>query len=208
MPIVLPIAQTYITTGIQENVSKISICDETNLPLAILYVESVYSPDYEKECLEVYGTNDDNHPFVKEVMARKQRKEVYVGGRIEMIQLPVHFDFEDIRATPAQVKEQIENMGWNTVVAFQTRNPMHSHMELTLRSLEKAREDTGDDFEQSGILLHPVVGVTQACDINYHTRVRCYKKIMEHYPDQTVTLALLPLSMRMAGPRRHSGTQS
>jgi sulfate adenylyltransferase len=111
------------------------------------------------------------------------------------MRLPLHYDFMDLRYTPEGTKEYFKKNGWTTIIGFQTRNPLHrSHYELTRFALKEVGED-------AKLLLHPSVGVTQDCDIDYHTRVRCYKKLMDKYPEDTVLLSLLPLSMRMAGPR-------
>lgn len=179
------------------------LTDSTNLPLAKFYPTDFYQPDLRRECQMVYGTDDTNHPYVKEVLS--EPGVYYLGGRVERIQLPNHFDFQSLRLTPEQTRKKIADRGWKRVVGFQTRNPMHrSHQELTLRALSTVQEEAkaeGISAEECGILLHPVVGVTQACDVDYHTRVRCYRKLIEHYPNNCVTLSLLPLSMRMAGPR-------
>ena len=97
--------------------------------------------------------------------------------------------------TPKETKEYFKENGWSKIVGFQTRNPMHrSHFELT----KYAQKVAGEDCK---ILLHPVIGVTQECDINYHTRVKCYKKLLKYYEKDECEMSLLNLSMRMAGPR-------
>jgi len=200
MPIVYKIKKSELSK--YSDKTSVILADSTNLPLAQFHISDIYSPDLELECKNVYGTTDDNHPYVNEVLS--DRDILYVGGRIERINLPVHFDFGEYRLTPEDVKSEIKKRGWTNVVGFQTRNPMHrSHMELTLKSLQEVDNGTNT----TGVLIHPIVGITQACDVNYHTRVKCYKKIIERYPkfngsDQPLAmLSLLPLSMRMAGPR-------
>jgi sulfate adenylyltransferase len=181
----------------------IVLTDSTNLPLAKFYPTDFYQPDLRRECQLVYGSDDTNHPYVKEVLSEPD--VYYLGGRVEKIQLPNHFDFQSLRLTPAQTRKRIADRGWKRVVGFQTRNPMHrSHQELTIQALATVKQEAqqvGITSEECGILLHPVVGVTQACDVDYHTRVRCYRKLISHYPNNSVELSLLPLSMRMAGPR-------
>ena len=109
--------------------------------------------------------------------------------------MPLHYDFIEDRLTPYETKEFFKKNKWNKIIGFQTRNPMHrSHYELTQYAMKQA----GDNAR---LLIHPVVGITQDCDINYHTRVRCYQKIIDKYETNTAKLCLLPLSMRMAGPR-------
>lgn len=179
---------------------KVVLTDSTNLPIALFHAEEVYKPDLLTECRLAYGTTDTNHPFVKEVLSDPD--VLHVGGRVEAIQPPLHFDFANLRKTPAEVKQEIKDKGWTRIVGFQTRNPMHrSHQELTLRSRAELLTEDGATESNTGILLHPVVGVTQACDVNYHTRVQCYQQLLKHYQPNTCMLSLLPLSMRMAGPR-------
>jgi sulfate adenylyltransferase len=117
----------------------------------------------------------------------------YVAGRLEGIQTPTHYDSRDLRLTPADLRTEFARRGWRRVVAFQTRNPMHrAHRELTLRAAREA---------DANLLIHPVVGMTKPGDVDHYTRVRCYQTLLGHYPPGAVKLALLPLAMRMAGPR-------
>ena len=202
MPIIYPITEVERNSSTYQEGSKVILTDETNLPIALLSVEEVYQPNLEQECELVYGSTDTNHPYVGELLGRNEGT-YYVGGRVECIQTPFHFDFREERKTPAEVRAMIADKGWKAVVGFQTRNPMHrSHQELTLRAREEMKELVGIENEaDAGVLLHPVVGVTQACDVNYHTRVKCYKRLIQRYPYDCAALSLLPLSMRMAGPR-------
>jgi len=95
--------------------------------------------------------------------------------------------------TPAELRAHFEKLGWQKVVAFQTRNPMHrAHRELTVRAARS---------QQANVLIHPVVGLTKPGDIDHFTRVRVYKAIIQRYPNGMASLALLPLAMRMGGPR-------
>ena len=168
--------------------------DKTNLPLAHFHIEEIYKPDIEKECKGVYGTNDDNHPYVKILQSRPNVH--YIGGRVEKINLPSHFDFNSLRLTPDKVKKMKEERGIKNLVGFQTRNPMHKcHFELVKYALKQVGEPN------TAALVHPVVGITQECDIDYYSRVKCYKKIMKHFDENEGILSLLTLSMRMGGPR-------
>jgi sulfate adenylyltransferase len=137
------------------------------------------------------GADDPAHPAVS--YARKNVKEFYVGGKVQAVQPPQHFDYVDIRFTPAELRAHFKKVSWRKVVAFQTRNPMHrAHRELTVRA---ARQ------HQANVLIHPVVGLTKPGDVDHYTRVRAYQALMPKYPNGMATLALLPLAMRMAGPR-------
>ena len=171
----------------------ITLKDETGVQIASMVIDDVYTPDLLEECKYVLGTDDSNHPYHSIIMENKGKR--YIGGKVTKIRLPLHYDFMDLRYTPDQTKEYFKQKGWTTVIGFQTRNPLHrSHYELTRFALKEVGEE-------AKLLLHPSVGVTQDCDIDYHTRVRCYKKLIDKYPEDTVLLSLLPLSMRMAGPR-------
>jgi sulfate adenylyltransferase len=118
---------------------------------------------------------------------------VYVGGKLTGVEAPTHYDFKHLRESPAEVRARFEKLGWRKVVAFQTRNPLHrAHQEI---SLQAARE------VEANLLIHPVVGMTKPGDVDHYTRVRCYEHVLKYYPEQTTSLSLLPLAMRMGGPR-------
>jgi ATP sulfurylase len=141
--------------------------------------------------MAVFGSADPSHPGVAYLLRHTHRR--YVTGVLEALRLPEHRDFRPLRHTPAQLRAEFARRGWSRVVAFQTRNPMHrAHQELTLRAARK---------HDANLLVHPVVGVTKPGDVEPGTRVRCYQAIMPSYPDGHAMLSLLPLAMRMAGPR-------
>ena len=192
MPITLAIKDSDVKK--YQDAGYIALKDLTGITLAVLQIDDIYKPDLVEECKKVFGTDDDNHPYISLVFG--QGDVHYVGGNVEKINDPLHFDFKELRKTPAETKKYFNENKWENVLAFQTRNPMHrSHFELTKYALSKV----GD--KNAKLLLHPVVGVTQDCDVDYHTRVRCYKKLLKYYDDNSVLLSLLPLSMRMGGPR-------
>ena len=197
MPIVLPISHDDVDKF--KHYESIILKDETGMNIASMDISqenSIYKYNLEEEAKAIFGIFDDNHPYIK--IMKKQYdsgKVYYCGGKITQINPIKHFDFKDYRLSPEQTKQYFKDNTWNKVIGFQTRNPMHrSHYELTKYALNKA----GDN---SRLLLHPVVGVTQDCDVDYYTRVKCYLQILQHYPENTIKLSLLPLSMRMAGPR-------
>jgi sulfate adenylyltransferase len=189
MPITLDVSNTFL-----EKVSrgdKIVLRDAEGIMLAVLTLTEIYHPNLTKEAEQVYGTSDSAHPGVAYLMHETQPN--YISGNLEAVQLPVHYDFAELRHTPKELKAIFAQRGWNKVVAFQTRNPMHrAHVELTTRAAKQA---------EANLLIHPVVGMTKPGDIDHFTRVRIYKKIMDRFPQSTTTLSLLPLAMRMAGPR-------
>ncbi|KAH9949575.1 ATP-sulfurylase [Amylocystis lapponica] len=159
--------------------------------LAILTVEDIYQPDLVKEAVAVFGANDPAHPSV--AYLQNKVKDCYIGGKVQAIQPPTHFDYVALRYTPTELRAHFKKLAWRKVVAFQTRNPMHrAHRELTVRA---ARD------RSANVLIHPVVGLTKPGDVDHYTRVRVYEAIMAKYPNGMGHLALLPLAMRMAGPR-------
>jgi sulfate adenylyltransferase len=169
----------------------IALRDDEGVMLAGLRVAEVWRPDLRAEAAAVFGTTDPAHPGVEHLLHRTQRW--YVTGRLEVLQLPAHADFRGFRYTPAGLRDLFARRGWERVVAFQTRNPMHrAHQELTLRAAVRA---------DANVLIHPVVGVTKPGDVDPYTRVRCYRALLPSYPSGRVMLSLLPLAMRMGGPR-------
>ncbi|VVC76625.1 putative bifunctional SAT/APS kinase [Aquicella siphonis] len=170
---------------------KIALRDTEGLLLAILEVSDVWKADKKSEALAVFKTLDDSHAGVAHLL--QKTKDYYVGGGLIPVALPNHYDFKHLRQTPAELREIFRQRGWNKIVAFQTRNPMHrAHQELTMRAMQH----TG-----AKLLLHPVAGETKPGDIDYYLRVRCYEHVLPAYPAHSVHLSLLPLAMRMAGPR-------
>jgi sulfate adenylyltransferase len=162
-----------------------------NDPLAILTLAELFDWSRETEARHVYGTTDPRHPLVAEMASWGSR---LVSGPLTVLDLPRHHDFTALRRTPRQVRSLLGEAGADNVVAFQTRNPIHrAHEELTKRA---AHEVGG------ALLIHPVVGLTKPGDIDHYTRVRAYKALVDRYYDPRRTvLSLLPLAMRMGGPR-------
>lgn len=170
---------------------QIALRDAKNDLLAVLDVDEIYEWDRDRTAASVFGTTDPRHPLVSEI-ARWGRYNV--TGRLRVLNLPVYHDFNDLRLTPVQTRERLGALGRPNVVAFQTRNPIHhAHEIMTQRAIEMI---------DGTLLLHPVVGMTKEGDIDHYTRVRTYKAVAERaYPPDRVLLSLLPLAMRMAGPR-------
>ncbi len=187
MPITLTISKEDLPTREE----WIALRDSRNNLIAAIRVEEVFTWDPVREARLVLGTTDARHPLVSEM---EQWGDLCISGELKVINMPVYFDFVDIRRSPTETRAQLEAMGHPNVVAFQTRNPMHRvHEELTKRA---AGEIGGS------LLIHPVVGLTKPGDVDHFTRVRVYKALKNGYydPEKTV-LSLLPLAMRMAGPR-------
>jgi sulfate adenylyltransferase len=174
-----------------ERGTMLALMEPEGVMLAALEVEELWQPNREAEAQAVFGSAELRHPGVQQFLMNTN--PIYVSGKLEVLQLPEHFDYRSLRLTPTQLRKCFATLGWNRVVAFQTRNPLHhAHLELTMRATRDTR---------AKLLVHPVVGTTKAGDVDYHTRVRCYRAIMPSYPKGTAMLALLPLAMRMAGPR-------
>ncbi len=187
IPITLPVDEDALPSWGEQ----ITLSDTRNNTLAVMQIEEVYPWDSLRESRLVLGTTDSRHPLISEMV---RWGKVYVSGALKMIDLPIYHDFMNLRLTPTEVRARLEGMGNEQVVAFQTRNPMHRiHEELTKRAAEEVN---------GSLLIHPVVGMTKPGDVDHYTRVRVYRTLLENYYDQESTLlSLLPLAMRMAGPR-------
>jgi sulfate adenylyltransferase len=169
----------------------VALRNAKNELLAVMKVEEIYEWDFNETAQKLLGTQDLRHPLVVEM---KQWGRLNIAGRLQVLQIPRHFDFQSLRLTPAQTRERLKGLGRPNVVAFQTRNPLHrAHEELTKLAMERV---------DGLLLLHPVVGMTNPGDVDHFTRVRTYRAIAEGYYDpQRIVLSLLPLAMRLAGPR-------
>jgi len=189
IPITLDVSDAFAeTVNVGE---KLALRDAEGVVLGILTLESKWTPDKAAEAVAVFGADDKAHPAVNYL--HNKAGNVYLGGSITGLELPAHYDFGHLRLTPAKLRAYFQERGWTRVVAFQTRNPMHrAHVELTIRAAKTA---------EANLLIHPVVGMTKPGDVDHYSRVRCYEHVLRTYPDQTAMLSLLPLAMRMGGPR-------
>ncbi|HVR40343.1 MAG TPA: bifunctional sulfate adenylyltransferase/adenylylsulfate kinase, partial [Thermoanaerobaculia bacterium] len=159
--------------------------------LAVMTIEEIYGWDDEEVAAKVFGTNDPRHPLVAEM---KRWGKLNISGKLRALPVAKPIDFRELRRTPAEVRELLAATGHRDVVAFQTRNPLHRvHEELTKRAIAAV---------DGVLLLHPAVGMTKPGDVDHFTRVRTYKALAErYYPKDRIVLSLIPLAMRMAGPR-------
>ncbi len=187
IPITLPVAST---TKLEIG-KDITLRSPNNDLIAIMTVEEIFDWSPSIEARLVLGTEDTRHPLVAEMALWGK---FCISGRLRVINLPKHYDFTDLRKTPAETRSTLQSLGYSDIVAFQTRNPIHrAHEELTKRA---AKQIGGT------LMIHPVVGMTKPGDVDHFTRVRAYKSLVERYYDKSRTfLSLLPLAMRMAGPR-------
>ena len=189
IPITLDVSEEFAKSLSPGN--QLALRDDEGVMLASLNVEVVWKPDREAEANAVFGTTNREHPGVAQLCDRTQTH--YVGGRVTAIQPITHYDYKQLRHTPDELRGEFAKLGWTKVVAFQTRNPMHrAHQELTLRAAKEI---------EANLLIHPVVGLTKPGDVDHYTRVRCYQALLHRYPAQTAMLSLVPLAMRMGGPR-------
>jgi sulfate adenylyltransferase len=189
IPITLDVTEEFAADLKQGD--HIALRDLEGVILATLEVGDIWTPDLDVEAKGVYGTTDVAHPAVNYL--KHIGNPVYVGGKLTGIEQPTHYDFKHLRDGPGEVRDRFQKLGWRKVVAFQTRNPMHrAHQELTLRAARDV---------EANLLIHPVVGMTKPGDVDHFTRVRCYEQLLHRYPEQTTMLSLLPLAMRMGGPR-------
>jgi sulfate adenylyltransferase len=189
IPVTLDVPREVVTR--LEAGQMLALREPEGVMLAAVRVDEVFEPDRDLEAELVYGTGNREHPGVSHLLTRTH--PLYVAGELEAVSPPTHYDFRGLRLTPAELRAEFERLGWRRVVAFQTRNPMHrAHQELTLRAAKRV---------EASLLIHPVVGITKAGDVDHYTRVRCYQALLARYPRYTAMLSLLPLAMRMAGPR-------
>jgi sulfate adenylyltransferase len=190
MPITLDVTEEF-AKKLTPGTSKVALRDPEGVMVAVLNVEEVWQADRKAEAQAVFATTSSAHPGAD--YAINKSNPWYVGGKLEGTQIPSHYDFRNLRLTPAEVRAEFARVGWRKVVAFQTRNPMHrAHVELAFRAAKQV---------EASLLIHPVVGMTKPGDVDYYTRVRCYQLLLSKFPQSTAKLSLLPLAMRMGGPR-------
>ncbi|MFP4226081.1 MAG: bifunctional sulfate adenylyltransferase/adenylylsulfate kinase [Desulfobacterales bacterium] len=189
MPICLDVSES-IASNLEAGQS-VALRDPEGFMLAVMHVEDIWPVDRKKEADRVFETRDPSHPGVAYLFSKAG--DYYLGGRLEVVSLPLHFDFKQLRMPPTEVRHFFAKLGWQRVVGFQTRNPLHRpQFEMTTKAMRQAR---------ANLLLLPVVGMTRPGDFDHYTRVRCYRAMASHYPPDSHVLSLLPLAMRLSGPR-------
>ncbi len=168
---------------------RVALRDADGALLGVMTVESKWQPDKQRE-LQACFRGDENHPAWGYLQSSGSW---YLGGPIEVVALPRHENFLEHRLTPAQTRAAFAERGWNTVSAFQTRNPIHrAHEYLTKVALEQT----------DGLLVHPLVGDTKSDDVPSEVRMQCYQVLLEkYYPMDRTLLAVYPQAMRYGGPR-------
>jgi sulfate adenylyltransferase len=190
MPVCLDVTEK--TAQALEKGQRVALNDQEGVLLAILTVSDIWPAEPKREAEAVYGTNDPYaHPEVYNLFER--RSSWYVGGRLEGVSLPVHYDFQDLRLTPSETVRRFTMNGWRKVLGFHTDEYLHcAHREMVL----SAARDAG-----AAILLHPVADLCHPGDIDYYTQVRCYQHFIKHFPPNMILLGLMPFAGRDAGPR-------
>ncbi len=189
IPVTLDVSEEF--AGAIDRGQRIALRCPEGVLIAVMEVGDAWRPDPVAEAQAVFGTQDPLHPAVDHLLHRSH--SVYLGGRLQGIEPPTHYDYKHLRDGPHELRAKFKKWGWKRIVAFQTRNPMHrAHQELTFRAAQRV---------EANLLIQPVVGLTKPGDVDHYTRVRCYERILKTYPEQTTTLSLLGLAMRMGGPR-------
>jgi sulfate adenylyltransferase len=189
IPICLDIPDTQART--LEVGQSVAIRDPEGFLLAIMHIEDIWPIECEKEASQIYGTRDQAHPGVHYLF--NTSGDYYIGGKVEVLSLPLHFDFKQLRMTPEEIRTIYRKLSWQRVVGFQTRNPIHRpQFEMTIKAMRQTK---------ANLLFLPIAGMTKPGDFDHYTRVKCYRAVTHHYPPDSFILNLLPLAMRMAGPR-------
>lgn len=189
MPITLDVTADFAETVTEGQ--SVTLRDLEGVVIAIFDLESQWLADKKLESKLIFNSIDELHQGVDYLINRAN--PVYLGGTLRGIEAPRHYDYQSLRDTPAELRARFNKIGWRKIVAFQTASPMHrAQRELTFRAAR--------DLE-ANLLIHPVVGMTKPDDSEHYARIRCYEHILSEYPEQTTDLSLLPLAMRMGGPR-------
>ncbi|HDL85926.1 MAG TPA: sulfate adenylyltransferase, partial [Candidatus Acetothermia bacterium] len=188
IPIVLPI-EDAIATSLHAG-DTVALTDENNTAYAIMDVESAFTRNRDREAQAVYGTTDDSHPGVARM---RSEPKTLIGGEIHLLKRVSVGNASKYHLDPQRARQAFEERGWKTIVAFQTRNPIHRAHEY----LQKCALEMVD-----GLFINPLVGQTKEGDIPASVRMDCYHAVIDNYfPDERVMLATFPAPMRYAGPR-------
>ena len=190
IPICLDLGEAQ--AGMLVEGQKVALNDQEGFLLAILSVSDIWKPDKKEEARQVYGTTDHTrHPGVR--MLYDEVKPWYIGGTIEGISLPIHYDFLQLRLTPTETVRRFTMNGWRRVLGFHSEQYLHcAHREMVLDTAQKVG---------AAVFLQPVVGLNHPGDVDFYTHIRCYQVFTEKFPPNMIMLGLSPFAGRMAGPR-------
>jgi len=191
MPVIFDVSEGFVDKHNISSSSKVALQDGEGFMLAVLSVQSVWSPDKKREAEKIYGTTSLDHPGVSYL--KESTHSIYIGGTIQGVQLPEYYVFGTYRRTPLIQREMFSKKGWRNVIAYQTSKIIHR---LQRELLLKVAKD-----HQAHVLIHPTIGSTKPGDTHYYTRVHCYEAVLKYFPEQIAMLSIMPLSMRMAGAR-------
>jgi len=170
---------------------SVALRDGEGFLLAVMHIEDIWPVEWRKEANAVYGITDSQHPGGAYLSGLPE--SLYVGGRLEVVSLPLHFDFQQMRKSPVEIRSTYQKLGWERIVGFYTRNPIHRpQLELTFKA--KRQVDANP-------LILPTAGITLRGDIDHYTRICCHREVAKRYPPDSLLVNLLPLAQRMAGPR-------
>lgn len=189
VPVCLDISET--TARPLEAGQSVVIRDPEGFLLSVMHVQDIWRPDKQKEANLLFGTEDRSHPGVAHLF--DNTGDYYIGGSLEVLNLPLHFDFKQLRMTPPEVRGLYRKLGWKRIVGFHTTNTIHRpEYEMAIRAMTSSR---------ANLLLLPGVAMTGPGDFDYYTRVRCYRHVVGYFPPESAAMSLLPIFSRMAGPR-------
>jgi sulfate adenylyltransferase len=189
VPVTLDVDETFAQSLCVGD--RVALRDTEGFMLAVLKIDELWRTDVEVESQQLFGTTERAHPGVSALLTEAGRCRI--GGAVEATQPPNHYDFESLRYTPLELRSQFAKLGWRQVVAFHTSRPMH-RMQRAI-CIEAAKR------ANAHVLIHPVVGIARPGDVSYYTRIACYRAAERYFPHGIALTALLPLAMRMAGPR-------
>ncbi len=189
LPVCLDVSENKART--LEAGQSVALRDPEGFLLGVMHIADIWKADKDKEALSVYQASDGSHPGVQHLF--NETKAYYVGGRVEVVSLPLHFDFNQLRRSPADIRQECRRLGWQRIVGYQTNSIIHRpQFEITLEAMRRAK---------ANLLVLPVVGVMRTEDFDYYTRVRCNRAVAGHYPPEVSMLTLCPHFMRYAGLR-------
>lgn len=189
MPVNLDVTRDF--ADLLSSDEEITLRDSEGVVIANLTVDNIWEPDREYEAQQLFGTADPSHPGVDYLL--NQTNPVYLSGSLVGVNPPLHYDFPQYRKDPGQLRQHLKNLGWENVIAFQTRNPIHKAHVIMMKRLM--------GIERANLVIHTAVGKTKPGDIDHYCRVRCYEKVLHHFPPGSAEVQILPLAMRMGGPR-------
>jgi sulfate adenylyltransferase len=172
--------------------ARVALNDNEGFLLAVLTVEDIWQRDKQAEAETVYGAAEaGRHPGVQALFS--QVKDWCLGGSVEGLTLPIHYDFRELRLTPAETSRRFLQQGWRRVLGVHTKKYLHcAHREMVLTAARQAG---------CAILLQPALGLEHPGNREHYTHVHCYQEFVRQFPANMIQLGIIPLADRHAGPR-------